>query len=373
MPARIRFGIVGPGWRTEFFLRIAQLLPDRFEVVAVLTRNPQRGAALTQQWDVPTVATLPELLAYDAMQFVVVSVSQASAPAVIRAVVEHGWPVLTETPPAPSLAELAALHALVAQGARIQVAEQYQFQPMHAARIALARSGRLGFVNHVQLSVAHGYHGISLIRRLLGIGFENASVQAQRLEAQIVAGRGRTDPPPPETLVASTQTIALLRFGERSALYDFAGEQYFSWIRRPRVLVRGTHGEIEQHSLRYLQDARTPIYQTLKRVDAGLEGNLEGFHHQGIMVGDEWIYRNPVVPGRLADDEIAVAACLLGMDRYVRTGEEFYGLADAAQDQYLSLLMEQALREKRIVESEMQIWTPNEKADLFQAGVNGIS
>lgn len=359
MRGKICFGIAGVGWRADFFLRIAHLLPDRFRVTAVHARNPARGAALTRQWGVPAVRTLPELLAHDDMQFVVVSVPQASAPAVIQDIAAQGWPVLTETPLAPSLAEMVQLHDLCRQGARLQVAEQYQFQPLHAARIALAQSGRLGEVNHVQLSVAHGYHGMSLLRLMLGVTFENAAIEARVLDTRLLAGRGRTDAPPPDTLVPSRQVIALLRFGEKAGLYDFASEQYFSWIRSPRVLIRGTHGEIVQDTLSWLQDSRTPLHMTFRRVDAGLEGNLEGFHHKGIMAGDEWLYRNPVVPGRLADDEIAVATCLLGMDRYVRTGTEFYSLAAAAQDQYLSLLVDQAVREQRPVTSETQIWAPD--------------
>ena len=55
----------------------------------------------------------------------------------------------------------------------MQVAEQYAFQPLHAARLAFIRAGKLGEISQVQVSVAHGYHGISLIRKFLGIGYEN--------------------------------------------------------------------------------------------------------------------------------------------------------------------------------------------------------
>ncbi len=357
MSDRIRFGIVGAGWRTEFFLRIAQLVPDRFDVAAVMARRPERAEELRQVWGVPAVPALADLLATPEMRFVVVCVSQPAAPGLIARVAAAGFPILSETPPAPTLDGLLQLQRLVQQGARLQVAEQYHLQPMHAARIALARSGKLGTLQHANLSVAHGYHGISLLRLLLEVGYENATVQACMLEGEIVAGMHRNEPPPPERLDKSRQTVAIFRFDNgRSGILDFAGEQYFSWIRAARVAVRGTHGEIVQETLSYLQDPLTPIHLPLQRVDTGHDMNLEGFHHQGIQVGDEWIYRNPVVPGRLADDEIAMAACLLGMDRYVETGEDFYSFAAAAQDQYLSLLVDQSLREGQAVASVTQPW-----------------
>lgn len=42
---------------------------------------------------------------------------------------------------------------------RVQVAEQYLYQPMHAARIAFVKTGKLGDVSQVQVWAAHGCHG----------------------------------------------------------------------------------------------------------------------------------------------------------------------------------------------------------------------
>ena len=41
------FGIVGSGWRAEFFLRLAAMAPDRLRVSGVVTRREQRGAEVT--------------------------------------------------------------------------------------------------------------------------------------------------------------------------------------------------------------------------------------------------------------------------------------------------------------------------------------
>ncbi len=51
----IRFGLIGAGWRAEFFLRIAQALPDRFQITGVVTRNADRAARMRALFNVNVV------------------------------------------------------------------------------------------------------------------------------------------------------------------------------------------------------------------------------------------------------------------------------------------------------------------------------
>ena len=122
--------------------------------------------------------------------FVVTSVSWAANPGVLKLLASLEVPALSETPPAASVEEMNELCLLVKGGAKIQVAEQYFLQPHHAARLAFARSGKIGRVTQAQVSIAHGYHGISLIRRFLGIGFDNAKITAAVFKSPIVKGPG---------------------------------------------------------------------------------------------------------------------------------------------------------------------------------------
>lgn len=355
-----RFAIVGGGWRSLFFLRVAQALPDRFEVAGMMVRNEARGQELEKAWGVKTYQTLDELLRINDLRFVIVSVPPSVAPQYISAIAEHSLPVLTETPPAPDLAGLLALYDLSQRGARIQVAEQYYLQPLHAARLAFTHSGKLGTVNQAQVSVAHGYHGISLIRKFLGITFEPASITAHRFLSPLIAGPTRSGPPVQERLVQSEQHIAYLDFGSKLGIFDFINnEQYRSWIRSHRLLVRGDHGEINATHARYLEDYQTPISFDFVREDAGATGNIEGYYHKGFLAGNEWVYKNPFMPARLSDEEIAVASCLVGMDAYVDGGPDIYSLAEAAQDHYLNLLIGQALSSGQTVTTTPQPWATN--------------
>lgn len=352
----IRFAIVGGGWRSLFFLRVAQALPDRFEVAGMMVRNEARGQELTKTWGVSTYRTLNELLHINDLRFVVVSVPRSVAPQIITTLAERNIPILTETPPAADLPGLLALHELSRHGARIQVAEQYHLQPLHAARLAVARSGKLGTVTQAQVSIAHGYHGVSLIRRFLGISFESATITAHRFTSPLIAGPDRSGPPTEERVIQSEQQIAYLNFGQQLGVFDFTSDQYRSWIRSPRLLVRGERGEISSTRVRYLLDYQTPITLDFVRQDAGTDGNLEGYYHKGFLLGDEWVYRNPFIPGRLNDDEIAVASCLTRMDAYIDGGPDLYSLAEASQDHYLSLMIEQALTSHQLVVTTRQPW-----------------
>ena len=58
---KIRFGLIGSGWRAEFYIRIAKALPERFELTKVLIRNKEKGERFSRLHDVEVVQTVEEL------------------------------------------------------------------------------------------------------------------------------------------------------------------------------------------------------------------------------------------------------------------------------------------------------------------------
>ncbi|MNP04657.1 Oxidoreductase family, NAD-binding Rossmann fold [compost metagenome] len=355
---KITFGIIGGGWRAEFYLRIAKELPEQFAVSRIFIRDEQKARAMEQCWNVRTVSSFEEFVAQVDYSFAIVSVTWEANPQLIIDLSNLGIPVLAETPPAPDLEGLIKLNRSIGKGAKVEVAEQYLFQPMHTARIALARSHKLGNISQVQVSVAHGYHGVSLIRQYLGIGYEEATISGLRFVSPLIQGPNRQGLPRSEVQINSIQQLATFQFGDRLGVFDFTSDQYFSWIRKNRILVRGDRGEILDQEVSYLEDYRTPMYSELRRVDTGHNGNLEGYYHRGVQFSGEWLYQNPFIPGRLSDDEIAIATCLYKMGQYVAgEGPSFYSLAEASQDHYLSILMKEAVETGQNVNSVRQPWT----------------
>ena len=175
----------------------------------MVVRREEAGAAIEEAWGVLTYRTVEELVAATSpaqLEFVQVCVSgDANAPMLIRLApldegalshscsdchrlsyetyvhvgmpyimqssmghngcttitqAELGVPAMSQTALPGTAEELAALYEQL-RGARVQVAEQYLFQPIHQARLAVLASGRLGTVSHAQVSAAHGYHGAS--------------------------------------------------------------------------------------------------------------------------------------------------------------------------------------------------------------------
>jgi hypothetical protein len=228
---------------------------------------------------------------------------------------------------------------------------------MQQARLAAVSAGLVGEPSFAQVSVNHSYHNVSLIRKYLGTGFESAEIRATAFSAPATEGPGRGGPPAAERIAPVERVLGLFDFeGGKRGLFDFEQNQHRSWIRSPRVVVRGERGEIADSRVAYLEDFRSPVIDELTREQAGGDGNFEGYCLKGVSLGERRLYRNPFVPARLSDEEISQAACLDAMGDYVRTGRPFYPLAEAAQDQYLAIMLRKAAEGGAPVVAERRAW-----------------
>src|SRR5439155_27161185 len=96
-----RYAVVGRGWRAAFFLRLAALMPHRFTVTGVVTRDAAGGAQVEAAYGVPTFRTPADALRAGRPEFVVTSVPWDANPGLVASLVDLGARVLAETPPAP--------------------------------------------------------------------------------------------------------------------------------------------------------------------------------------------------------------------------------------------------------------------------------
>ncbi|MBK7822463.1 MAG: Gfo/Idh/MocA family oxidoreductase [Tessaracoccus sp.] len=352
-----RIGVVGGGWRAQFFLRLASTLKETFDLVGVSVRRPEARERLTAAYGAPAYATPAELVRGAAPDFVVVSVSAESNADVTAEVVAAGAKVLAETPPAPTMDGMRRMWARLDAPEQVQVAEQYLLMPGHAARLAAVRRGVIGEPTSVHVSSTHGYHAVSLIRGLLGLGEEPAVVRATRHEAPLVdplSRAGWTDDQQPHP---AATTIATLDFGDRLGVYDFTDNQWHNRLRHRRILIRGTRGEIENDSVLRMTGPRRIVTSPLVRSHLGHDLNLDGFETEGIHLDGEFLFENPFLGHRLMDEEIAMAALMAATGEWAAgRAPAPYPLREAMHDAALGLAIEEAAETGTTVDTRDARW-----------------
>lgn len=331
----IKYGIVGAGWRSEFYLRIANLLPDTFKVSGIYIRNPEKQVEFAEKYNVKIVTSLDELLNTD-FDFIVSCVNKAGICDTVRELANKNIPVLTETPIGTSVSEIDDFLAEIKPEWRVQVAEQFHFMPRNAAIKSIIESSILGEITQVQLSCCHDYHAASLIKFFLGTGDEMPETSSFTLPDSVNRYNSRAGLLNEPETVTSEEKFVVLRFKDKTAIYDFNYEQYFSDIRRSRILIRGTNGEILNDECTYLKDG-LPHSFTLKRNSYGTNESLDGYTLVNITAEGMVLYENPFKGARLSDEEIAIATCILNMKKYLETGVPFYTLIEAANDSKMFL------------------------------------
>lgn len=351
---KIRFLMIGYGWRADFFYRIAKELPERFEICAAVLRTAKRAAEVGEQRGVFATDSLALGLAQKP-DFAVLCVPRSVVGDYLKRLVEADVAVLCETPPGQSVEELNELWEIAGKGnGRIQVAEQYFMQPLYAALLQMVNSGIIGEVSTISLSALHGYHAVSIFRKILGTGFSPCKITGKRFSYPVTATDSRQGIDTSGKIRQMNRDVVTFEFEQgKTAFFDFSGEQYHSLIRTRRLNIQGVRGEINDMTVRWLDERNEAYCAELYRIDDGRYNN-NGWSHRGIQFNGGFVYRNPFYGARLNDDEIAVASCLKGMSEYVSAGKAFYPLQEALWDTYLALLMEEAVSTGETVAAKKQ-------------------
>lgn len=315
----IKYGIIGAGWRSEFYLRITELLPQEFSVSGIYIRNSIKQKEFKEKYNVRICSSLEELLKTD-FDFIVSCVNKDNISEMIKTLSAKDIPVLTETP--------------VTDGTltgRVQVAEQFHFMPRNQAYKKIIESGILGKVHSVRLSCCHDYHAASLIRFFLDTGFEKPEITSISLTDPVTRYNSRAGYLKSPAVIPAEEKIKVFKFKNKTAVYDFSFEQYFSDIRSSQITIRGTNGEIVNNTCTYLKDG-VPQHFEICRNTYGAEESLDGMCLFNITGDSNVLYTNPFPYSRLSDEEIAIATCLVKMKEYLNTGKEFYSVKDACFD-----------------------------------------
>jgi predicted dehydrogenase len=338
---------------------MAALFPDRLQAAGVAVRRAETGERARARWQIPVYDSPAELVARERPAFVITSLPWAVNPGIVTDLVTAGVPVLSETPPAPDLEGLRDLWRRVGPSGLVQVAEQYPLMPLHAARARLVADGIIGRPTSVQVSSTHLYHAVALIRGLLHVGFEPATVHGRSFSAPLVDPLVRDAWTDDDTPKDAATTIATLDFGGPMGLYDFTDNQWHNQLRHRRIVIRGSHGEIVDDQVVRLTEPRTIVRSPLVRRQIGYDLDLDGYDTDHLTFEGRVVYRNGLLGLRLSDDEIAVSTLLLDMAAWCEDGGPApYPLADACQDHMLALAIESAAASGEVVTTTKEDWDP---------------
>lgn len=355
----MRIGIVGGGWRSEYFLRIAKACPEEFEIAAISRTTREKAEESRAKWGFPVCVGIDELLALKP-DYVILSIPRSQSPALLKKLLEAGMPVMCETPPAATTEQLCELWEL-SQRTQVPllVAEQYFLQPYHNANISLIQQGLLGEVVSMRNSMMHGYHGINIMRNVLGVGMERCRISGRVDNFRITRTGGRNGIITSGEVDQTGRELFFFDFeGGKTGYWDFTGVQYHSYIRSRHFSVEGTRGEINDTTVRFLDEGNMPHELEYRRLDTGHYSDLDGYQLQGLMLGERRVWTSPFPGARLNDDEIAVAGLMRNLGEHVKGNAPLcYPLAEALQDSYLSFCHDEAMRTGNAVETVDQPWS----------------
>ena len=310
----IRFAVIGSGWRSLFYVRIARALPEMFELTALLCRGQEKADRIQKEYGIHTTTSEDEVIV-SKPDFVVSAVNKSSMSDVVRYWAAKGIPVLSETPAGLDIDTLKAIRQDVENGARIQVAEQYFLYPSIKAVIDECKSGTIGEPVSLTISAMHDYHAASVIRRMLDTGLEDVTVTGKTFSMKVTDTRTRYEVLTEGRVVEKEEKHLVMEYADgKTAFYDFMSDQYRSPIRNRYINLRGTRGEIINDTVYYLD-----------------KDNLAACKKLDIT--------NPYGYAGLSEDEAAITGRLLGMKEYVDTGKEVYPMDEALYDAYIGILM----------------------------------
>ena len=346
-----RFVIIGSGWRSMYYVRIAKALPEMFELCAMYCRTAEKAEKIASENNIHTTTSIEECISYNP-DFVVVAVNKTSIYEVSKEWMQKGFAVLCETPPSLKLEELQDLWEMHEQGAKLQVAEQYFQYPTYKSKLELLDSKILGDPYNVTISAIHDYHAASIIRKILHTGFEQVTIYGKKHKFPVTETLTRYESLFDGRVAEKERDRLTFEFENgKMAFYDFSSIQYRSTIRSIYMEVQGSRGEMVNNTFRYLDENNMPHEAEIK-IEKYESGQIEN-----VMFEEKSVYQSPYNDCGLPEDETAIAKLMSGMKEFNLTGKEVYPLADAIQDAYITILMQQALENpNQEIKMQSQKW-----------------
>lgn len=335
----IRLAVIGSGWRARYYMQIAKDHPEEVQVVGVLCRHEEKAEAIRKDFGVMATLSEEDIIA-SKPDVVIVAVTKASICDVSLYWQSKGYVVLCETPVALTIENIKKVHevskkslmslnSLTSGNGLLMVAEQYRYYPTYRKLIDEVRSGLIGEPVAVNLSAAHDYHGVNLIRNLLGEDPDASfRIRVEKYDLPLVKTMDRYNAYTDGEIINKPRTLATIEFADgKLAFQDFDGEQYRSTIRHNSFKITGTRGEIINEKCWYLDENNMPCEKLITENIQSVRGFPEDY--EAILVLIKQAYRVSTLLNGTCKDEEREEIYDIWKDNFVN------GLSDA----YMATLM----------------------------------
>jgi predicted dehydrogenase len=217
--------------------------------------------------------------------------------------------------------------------------EQYHRYPVLMAGLAAIDSGAIGEPYSAYLSAAHDYHGFSLIKKMLKTEGEGYTVRGQKIKSPVIMTDSRNSALYDGSLKTADRDILHITFDSgKTAVYDFSGTQYHSFIRSRSLIVRGSRGEWNGRTILGLNPENEPTRISLMPDIPARYRCLDNTALRDLRK----VWQNELTL-ETAQDEFAIASMLLDMREFIAGGPSPYPLLSALEDSLFWLRAQEAL------------------------------
>ncbi len=156
--AQIRFGVCGVGRFGTEHCRYFSRAPEKFELVALCDRDPERIRAVSEQFGGAGYADFAEFLAAQDVELVIIATRSLDHARNAEQALAAGKTVLLEKPIAVTAADLRLLRQLDrAHPGRLYFCHNHRFEPAFGNAMEILAQGLLGKIQVVKLCKHHDF------------------------------------------------------------------------------------------------------------------------------------------------------------------------------------------------------------------------
>ncbi|WP_028973021.1 Gfo/Idh/MocA family protein [Spirochaeta cellobiosiphila] len=345
--SQLKVVLIGAGKRAEnIFIPILEQLSSYCSLVGVMSRTEEKVAYFGRKYNIPWFTDLEKLVNQTKPDIAIITTSRDQHLEPFLKLADMGVSLLVETPLAETREDMELmLNVKKEKDIYVEVVEQYFRYPRMQLIKKILSEGIIGIPQLVfSVSVAHGYHGLSLLRNIVGFDRKPISVSAHEQNFEVMNHIWRKGYPLRNT--ENWQHGMITYDSGQSGVYHYSSLTYGSPMRQNRrdnpFLIYGMQGMIMNDSINYIDQLSTNHNVKMKRNNV-VKNNLDITNAMSIggSINLEW--ENPLRHLELDDDLLSIALCLKNLIEAVQgQGCLDYGMFNAYIDRRTELALEES-------------------------------